>query len=197
MAAVTDHQLNYGPAQPAEKEFIMSKDEKIQAAQTAGTTLAPATLPQTDDDNAEAEMLLAAGRFDHLDITSEIRSQGSAYCSMVAADNKARVTLYNACNQPDKLAAHINETIDVLHVYIEVISITNKLTGAIDKAPRIVLIDVNGKGYQAVSVGIYNAVCQMLHIFGEPGSWDGPHKVKVKHIPLDGGNHTMSLEVLS
>lgn len=157
----------------------------------------PASLTQTDDNDTESELLLSSGRFEHLDLSAEIKSPSSAYCSMVAADNKARVTLYNACNQPEKLAEHINETIDVLHIYIELISITNKVTEKIDKAPRIVLIDVNGKGYQAVSVGIYNAVCQMLHIFGEPGTWTGPHKVKVKHIPLQGGNHTMSLEVLS
>lgn len=160
----------------------------------------PETVPavlQTDDDNMDAELLLSSGRFEHFNIQAEVKASSSAYCSMVAADNKARVTLYNACNQPEKLSEHINETIDVLHVYIEIIAITNKLTEKIDKAPRIVLIDVNGKGYQAVSLGIYNAVMQMIHIFGEPDTWSGPHKVKVKHIPLQGGNHTMSLEVLS
>lgn len=200
MAAVTDHQLIFDTAgtDPAEKELIMNDNTQAQAqaAAAAEPKLAPAVV-QTDDNDAETEMQLAAGRFEHLNLTAEIRGKDNAYCSMEAADNKAKVTLYNACNQPSKLAEHINETIDVLHVYIEVITITNKVTGSLDKAPRIVLIDVNGKGYQAVSVGIYNAVVQMMHIFGEPGTWSGPHKVKVKHIPLEGGNHTMSLEILS
>lgn len=172
----------------------MSEQEKNMEIQPATV---PATLAQTDDTNVDAELMISGGRFDHLDLNAEIKTKSSAYCSMVAADNKARVTLYNACNQPEKLSEHINETIDVLHVYIEIIPILNKVTEQIDKAPRIVLIDVNGKGYQAVSVGVYNAVIQMLHIFGEPDTWTGPHKVKIKHIPLQGGNHTMSLELLS
>lgn len=169
--------------------------EEIKKAEAAAEA-AQATAPTTDDDNMEAEMQLAAGRFEKLDLQAEIQGRQSAYCSMIAEDNKARVTLYNACNQPEKLAAHINEEIKVLHVYIELIGVTNKLTGAIDKAPRVVLIDQNGKGYQAVSVGIYNAVCQLLHIFGEPGTWNRAHTVKVLHIPLEGGNHTMSLQVI-
>lgn len=172
----------------------MSDKEKNMEIQPEAV---PAVITQTDDNNTKAELMIASGRFEHLDITAEVRSKSSAYCSLVAADNKARLTLYNAINQPEKLSEHINEVIDVLHIYMEIIPITNKVTEQIDKAPRIVLIDATGKGYQAVSVGIYNAVIQMLNIFGEPDTWQGPHKVKVKHIPLQGGNHTMSLEVLS
>lgn len=175
----------------------MSKEEMKQEVQPAVTaiTTAPAAIT-TDDDDAASEMLLAAGRFDKFDITADLQSESAAYCSMQAVDNRARVTLYNACNQPDKIANHINETIKVLHVYAEIIPVTNKVTGAIDKAPRVVLIDEQGKGFQAVSLGIYNAVKQLIHMFGDPSTWTAPHTVKVINVPLDGGQHTFSLKMV-
>lgn len=150
----------------------------------------------TDDDNAEAEMMLASGRFDNFDLSADLSAGRAGYCSMVAEDNKSRVTLYNACNQPEKLAAHLGEQIQVLHVFIEIIPVVNKITGSIDKAPRVVLIDKTGKGYQAVSVGIYNAVKQMIAMFGDPGTWSGPHTVKIVNVPLEGGFHTFTLQLI-
>lgn len=170
----------------------MNEEMKKQAA-------TPETVPaviQNEDNDQAAEMMLAAGRFENFDITADLKADSAAYCSMVAVDDRARVTLYNACNQPDKIANHINETIKVLHVYAEIIPVTNKLTGAIDKAPRVVLIDEKGQGYQAVSLGIYNAVKQMLHMFGDPSTWKGPHTVKVINVPLEGGQHTFSLKMV-
>ena len=175
----------------------MSKEEikKAQAAEAAAAASVPAVIT-TDDDDQAAEMMLAAGRFEKFDITADLQSESAAYCSMQAVDNRARVTLYNACNQPDKIANHINEIIKVLHIYAEIIPVTNKVTGAIDKAPRVVLIDEQGKGYQAVSIGIYNAVKQLMHMFGDPSTWDAPHTVKVVNVPLEGGQHTFSLKMV-
>ena len=169
-------------------------DNKQLPAQAENTV--PATLPETDDNNGEAELLLAGGRFDNLNLAADLTSLTSSYCSMVAADNKAKVTLYNACNQPEKLSAHINEQIKVQHVYIEIIQVISKVTGEVTKAPRIVLIGHDGKGYQAVSVGIYNAVKQMLLMFGDPATWSAPHTVKVVNIPLEGGFHTFTLQLV-
>lgn len=150
----------------------------------------------TDDENGEAEMWLASGRFENFDLSADLRAGRAGYCSMIAEDNKSRVTLYNACNQPEKLAAHIGEQIQVLHVYIEIIPVVNKITGEINKAPRVVLIDKTGKGYQAVSVGIYNAVKQMITMFGDPGEWSSPHTVKIVNVPLEGGFHTLTLQLI-
>lgn len=172
----------------------MSEEIKKTVAEADAQNV-PAVI-QTDDEDSAAEMMLAAGRFEKFDITADLQSESAAYCSMVAVDNKARVTLYNACNQPAKLAEHINETIKVLHIYAEIIPVTNKLTGAIDKAPRVVLIDEKGQGYQAVSIGIYNAVKQLMHMFGDPSTWTGPHTVKVINVPLEGGQHTFSLKMV-
>lgn len=156
----------------------------------------PATMPQTDDNSNESEMLLAAGRFDNFDLQADLSAETGSYCSMIAADNRDKVTLYNACNQPAKLSEMINKQIAVRHIYIEIIPIISKVTGAVERAPRIVLIDKSGKGYQAVSLGIYNAVKQMLSMFGDPADWPAPHTVEVVNIPLEGGYHTFSLKLI-
>lgn len=105
-----------------------------------------------------------------------------AYCSIVAEtfDDKAKV--FNAMSSPDeRLRNHINEVIKVKDVYCEIIECLNKDTGETSEAPRVVLIDTEGKSYQCVSTGIFNSLNRLFTVFGMP-TWENGVPCKIKQI---------------
>lgn len=105
---------------------------------------------------------------------------GQPYCSMQVTDEKSASMLFKAMNQPDdSLGDHINETIDVINIFIQPVAMANQDTGEMNVVPRIVLFDVEGKTYVTVSKGIYNALKNMCAIVGTPETWKAPVTIKV------------------
>jgi hypothetical protein len=149
------------------------------------------------DDNNTAEIVQQSDHFAMLNLAEDLTGKGAGWCSLVTADDRDRVTLYNAVTTPAKLSDMINKQITVRHVYAEIIQVTADATGEIVNVPRVVLIDDKGIGYQAVSTGIYNAVKRMLGLFGNPADWAKPHVVEVQNVSLSEGRHTMTLKVIS
>ena len=91
-----------------------------------------------------------------MDLTSERKVQ---FCSMTPKNEDEEIVLYNAMNAPVKRVGDcINMTIEVKHIYCEAVTCVNRESGEESVCPRIVLIDKDGVGYQAVSMGIYSAV---------------------------------------
>ena len=168
------------------------ENTQTAAAQTAAPTETTA-LAVADDSTLE---LTVTDRFAHMDIQADLTAGHGAYCSMTAVDDKAKVTLYNACANPAKIADMINKQIRLLHIYIEIIPVVSEQTGEVVNCPRIVLIDEKGKGYQAVSTGIYNSVKRIISLFGEPSCWDRPHTVEVQNVSLKDGQHTFNLAMI-
>lgn len=160
----------------------------------ADNTQIQASVPVADDNTLE--LALSGDKYAALDITQDISSGRSGYCSMVAADDRAKVTLYNSISSPGKVSDMINKQIKLLHIYAEIIQVTSEETGELVSVPRVILIDEQGKGYQAVSIGIYNAVKRLIALFGTPDTWDRPHTVEVKNVQLAGGQHTMALHLV-
>lgn len=123
-------------------------------------------------------------------------TQLAAFCSIKGEDFDSKMAVYNAANNPDdKLSNHINEKIKVRDVYAETIEVANEETGELEKAPRIVLIDVDGKSYQCVSAGIFGALRKLIAVFGEP-TWEQGITVKVKQIPTKRGS-MLTLDVVA
>lgn len=127
------------------------------------------------------------------------QTSGMTYSSFSPETRKERAQLFNAVNNPtDKVSAHINEVIWAKDLYAEVIEIAEKdendePTGALVTAPRVVFIAADGRTYQAVSNGIFNALPKLFKVFGEP-TWDEPLPLKIKQIPL-GRNSMLTFEV--
>ena len=133
------------------------------------------------------ELALSSDRFAKLDLKRDITGGGKGYCTMQAVDNRAKVTLFNACSNPEKVADYIGQQIKLMHFYVEIIQTVSEQTGEIVNVPRVVLIDEAGKGYQAVSIGMYNSLKRVVALFGEPGSWDRPHTVEIQQISTKNG----------
>lgn len=105
------------------------------------------------------------------------------YCSFRPTNDKERAVLFNAMNNPDyRLSECIGKTIELKHVFCEVVNCTNDETGEITSAPRVVLIDSEGASYQGVSVGIYSAIKKLFLVMGTPDKWKNTVNVKVEQI---------------
>lgn len=132
-----------------------------------------------------------------VDLSAELSQQSTtSYCSIKGGDRKTKAKLYNASNNPEhKVGDFINKTIKVKDVLVEVITIADEDTGEVETAPRVVLIDDKGKAYQAVSVGIFNAVKKAINVFGEP-TWEEPLEVIIKQIPVGKGNSMLTFDVV-
>ena len=107
----------------------------------------------------------------------------SAYCSLRPANDDEDKMLYNAIMNSDyRLREVVNQTIAVRHIYCEIIDVTNKETGEVTKAPRIVIIDDEGKSYQCVSNGVFNSIKKLFQIKGMPDRWEKPVDMAVKQV---------------
>lgn len=113
---------------------------------------------------------------------ADVMNTGVAYTDMNLTDRKQAVAFYNATANPDmRLKEHVNEVIDLVHVSVECAEVNAQLEdGSAGKsvAPRIVLIDKDGKSYSCVSTGIYNSLKRLFALVGSPDGWAEPVKVK-------------------
>lgn len=136
-------------------------------------------------DNTQAEGNTALAVMDEderfiMDLTAERKTQ---FCSMIPKNEDEEVVLFNAMNNPEKrIGDCINMTINVKHVFCEVVTCVNRETGEANMCPRIVLIDTEGVGYQAVSLGVFSALKKILAIKGNPTTWKKPVKLQVVQI---------------
>jgi len=120
---------------------------------------------------------------------------GSFY-SINPATTAEKIKLYNAVNTPDqRLADHINETIEVKDVLVEIVQLVQEATGELVACPRIILIDNKGTSYQCVSIGIMSGLKRIFKLFGVP-TWEVPVKMKIKQI-TKGKKQMLSLEIVA
>lgn len=114
--------------------------------------------------------------------------QTSMFCSIQGGTHESKVAVFNASNNPDhKVGDYINKVIVVKDVLAELIEVTNEETGETELTPRVVLIDMDGKSYQAVSKGIFNALKKAIAIFGSP-TWDEGLPCLIKQVSVGKGS---------
>lgn len=113
---------------------------------------------------------------------ANLTSRETTFCSLVANTAPEKAMLFKAMNNPEKRVGDcINMTIYAKDLYCEVVDCINQQTGDVQKCPRIVIIDKDGVGYQAVSLGVYSAVKKIISVFGAP-TWAEPLPLVVKQI---------------
>lgn len=117
------------------------------------------------------------------------------YCSFNPQNEKDQITLYKALNSDgNALSDMINMTINLKHVFCEIIDITDRETGELRKVPRCVIIDDDGNSYGCISKGVFSSLKRMFQIFGTPDTWEKPKKVKIVQVTR-GKNKMLSLEM--
>ena len=129
-------------------------------------------------------------------IAVDMTTAKTQFTSMVAETAEEKAKLFNAMNNPDeRLADCINKRIKAKDLYIEVVNCTNEETGEVTACPRIVIIDENGKSYQAVSIGIYSALKKVIQVYGAP-TWETPVTLEVRQI-TKGNRKMLTLNVIA
>lgn len=129
-------------------------------------------------------------------LVADMTSAKTQFCSMFATTKEEKAQLYNAMNNPDaRLADCINMQIKAKDLYVEVVNCTNEETGEVTACPRIVIIDDEGKSYQAVSIGIYSALKKIIQVYGSP-TWAEPVCLEVKQI-TKGQRKMLTLNVVA
>ena len=120
------------------------------------------------------------------------------YCSIKSdGDMASKAKIFNAINSPEeKIAEHINKPIMLKDIVAHPIRLIDEKTGEVLDAMRMVLVDENGTGYEAVSSGIVNAVSRILQIFGQPETWETPIKiVPIQKKTRNGDNKVTTLKI--
>lgn len=119
---------------------------------------------------------------DNNSFIADLTTRSTMFCSIVAETPEAKALVFNAMNNPDtRIGDCINMTIMAKDLFCEVVTCVNRETGEANQCPRIVIIDDKGKGYVAVSLGVYNAIKKIIAIYGAP-TWDKPIPLEVKQI---------------
>lgn len=122
-------------------------------------------------------------------------SGGTTFTSIKAETIEDKAKLFNAMNNPDfRLGDCINRVIKIKDLFCETVQCTNQETGEVTDAPRIVVIDEDGKSYQAVSVGVLSAFKKLIAIFGAP-TWEPAIPIMVKQITR-GQNKMLTFEII-
>lgn len=122
---------------------------------------------------------------------------GSIVCSIKPNpnDRETSARIYNAMNNPThRIAEYINKEIAVVDYLIEIAEIENEETGIVSTVPRVVLIDDAGESYQAVSIGMANAVRNLVIACGD-APWHPPVDIRVKQTPTKNGS-MLTVEML-
>lgn len=179
----------------------MSENKKNitpEEVQDMTETTTPATVTTEDDAPGATPTTTAANPF----ALSVGNANKPAYTSLDVTTPTGKKKLYHITNHPDyNISDFINKIIAIKDIYVDVNPHLNKDEKSenyrtYQYKPRTVLIDTEGKSYVAgVSIGIFNAVREILRIFGEPATWVEPLEVMPVLVKTPKGN-MLSLEIV-
>lgn len=151
---------------------------------------------------AEVQAVVAPATGNKYEIATSGEKSAPVYTTLDTESAAGKKNLYHVTNHPDHtLSEFINKPIRVKDIYIDVNQRMNKDAnsdnfGVMEDKPRTILIDENGESYvSGVSIGVFNAVREIIKIFGEPHTWLEPLEIMPVFVPTPKGN-MLSLEVL-
>lgn len=166
----------------------MNENEIKQEQTAAEQDMSPAPVPAAP----------LAGTVDQFAITSG--NATPVYCTLDDSTTAGKKQLYKIKNRPThNISDYINKQIRIKDIYIDVNARMVKEgenAGVFENKPRTILIDDKGESYIAgVSIGIYQAVKEIIRTFGDPTTWDEPLTVTVVQVKTARGN-MLSLDIV-
>lgn len=158
----------------------------------------PNQAPETVTESAQVPAPIVIEETDQYAITS--RNVAPVYCTIDDSTQQGKKKLYKIKNRPDhNISDYINKQIKIKDIYIDVNARVQKdgeNAGVVENKPRTILIDDKGESYIAgVSIGIYQAVKEIIRTFGSPDTWDEPLTVTVVQVKTARGN-MLSLDIV-
>ena len=106
-----------------------------------------------------------------------------SFCTMPTVTEESKTIVYNATTAPEfRVKDCINQEIELAHFAVSIDKKTNKKKGEVTNEPHVTLIDSKGNGYACTSVGVFNALRNIVQAFGMPDTWDHPRKFRIKQV---------------
>ena len=117
------------------------------------------------------------------------------FCSFSPDTVEGKKSLYKAITNPDhKITDMVGKEIDIRDVVVATCQFIDEETGETTPGNRTILIDTNGISYGCSSTGVYNALRNLIAIFGSP-TWADGLPVRVGQISK-GVNRIITLEII-
>ena len=134
----------------------------------------------------------------HTEITvnAERKDGGLVYSSVRYESFEDKKRTYNALTTDKQIGDYLNEVLEVEDIIAGDVLITNKETGEVDEATRIVLILADGSAVAATSSVLFSRLMQIVSIFGNPNTWPEPLKIKVRQQNLANGRRIYVPEII-
>ena len=130
----------------------------------------------------------------NLTLTSTEEKANPSFCSFNPETREEKARLYRAMTNPNhKISDCINQEIQLVDVFVELVEMTKDETGEIARVPRCVLFAADGQTYAATSSGIYNALRRLAMVYGVP-HWDEPIPVVIRQLQM-GAKRFYTLDV--
>lgn len=123
--------------------------------------------------------------------------EASFFCSIPNDGSRAAaIAIYNAVNSKgESLDDHKGEILEVVNVAAHPVSLVDENTGELVNALRMVVIDKDGKNYDAVSQGIVSSFQKIFGIVGQP-PFNPALKIKVVEQKTRKGFKTNTIELV-
>ena len=130
----------------------------------------------------------------NLTLTSSEEKSNPSFCSFNPETREEKARLYRAMTNPNhKISDCINQEIQLVDVFVELVEMANDETGEVSRVPRCVLFAADGQTYAATSSGIYNALRRLSMVYGVP-HWDEPIPVVIRQLQM-GAKRFYTLDV--
>ena len=100
--------------------------------------------------------------------------RSSVYSTYDSATIEGKLAVMDAITNSEPVADHLNKPFAWANFVIQEATLTDEKTGELRTLPRLVLIDVDGKAYHAISDGLVKSVMNYLGVIGRPGTPDWP-----------------------
>ena len=121
----------------------------------------------------------------------------SFFCSIPNDGSRAaQIKIYNAINSKgDSLDDHKGEVLEIVDIAAHPVELVDENTGELVQGLRVVMVDKDGKNYDAVSRGIVSSLEKIFAIVGKP-SYDPPLRLVVVEQKTRKGFKTNTLELV-
>ena len=120
-----------------------------------------------------------------------------SYCSINQEELsfKEKAKFFNLINsEAEPIKDHVNESILLKDVYLEIVKVADMQTGEEKMLPRQVLIDNDGKAYTCSSPTFASKLASLCACAGRVDQWEEPIPIKFKEIKTTKGHRALTFE---
>ena len=130
-------------------------------------------------ETVEQGLEVSAGVTDVAEVIRGLNDPSAALYSSIKSESfDDRKKIAAALTTSTPVDENLNAVIQLKDFIIQPVDLADA-QGNVNTAPRIVLIDVDGKAFHATSVGLLSALKNIVAVVGEPSTWEAPIAIKV------------------